>query len=355
VWSSLPSWGPVAAAAATATCRQATAPAATPAHRKAPFFACSQRLLDRNMFAFFLSPLGSDESSVIFGAVDPALHVGSIHWIPTRPSVYWEVDMAAVLIDGQPQGFCLNAGNSRNVHPITPQHHPWTLPRPRLDLASTSSRPRLDLVSTSPVPTPPFPPVLSPADLVPFHTYPSPPLTHHSVGCRVAIDTGTSLFAGPAAHIQTLSRVLRRAMGTTCSLSSMPVLEFEFQGLTLRFEPADYVLHMADSLDHCALAFMPLDVPPPRGPLWVFGDVFLRKYYTVFDRDQRRIGVALASHGRPAGRMHLSRSSFAPMAPGLPQQVERVDMAATIPKRHQGRERIGRGSQTRLLPATLHL
>mmetsp|Transcript_42379 Transcript_42379/g.95772 ORF Transcript_42379/g.95772 Transcript_42379/m.95772 type:complete len:246 (+) Transcript_42379:692-1429(+) len=243
----------------------------------------SQRLLDRNMFAFFLSPLGSDESSVIFGAVDPALHVGSIHWIPTRPSVYWEVDMAAVLIDGQPQGFCLNAG------------------------------------------------------------------------CRVAIDTGTSLFAGPAAHIQTLSRVLRRAMGTTCSLSSMPVLEFEFQGLTLRFEPADYVLHMADSLDHCALAFMPLDVPPPRGPLWVFGDVFLRKYYTVFDRDQRRIGVALASHGRPAGRMHLSRSSFAPMAPGLPQQVERVDMAATIPKRHQGRERIGRGSQTRLLPATLHL
>ena len=56
----------------------------------------------------------------------------------------------------------------------------------------------------------------------------------------------------------------------------------------------------------CALAFMALDVPPPRGPLWVFGDVFMRKYYTVFDRDHGRVGFALASHGQPAGRMHVA-------------------------------------------------
>ena len=45
----------------------------------------------------------------------------------------------------------------------------------------------------------------------------------------------------------------------------------------------------------CTKAFAPLDIEPPRGPLWVLGDVFLKKYFTIFNRDQLQIGIAKRS------------------------------------------------------------
>ena len=51
----------------------------------------------------------------------------------------------------------------------------------------------------------------------------------------------------------------------------------------------------SDNLD-CIAALMPIDVPAPRGPIFVFGDFFLRKFYTVFDRDEKVVGIARANH-----------------------------------------------------------
>ena len=79
-------------------------------------------------------------------------------------------------------------------------------------------------------------------------------------------------------------------------------------------EPNDYVLKSTDigfsENNYCSPAFMTLDFPPGTflyfklqcfyqfqgKEMLVLGDVFMRKYYSTFDREKNRIGIALANH-----------------------------------------------------------
>jgi len=44
----------------------------------------------------------------------------------------------------------------------------------------------------------------------------------------------------------------------------------------------------------CISALMGMDIAEPVGPLWILGDKFMEKFYTIFDYEKSRVGFAEA-------------------------------------------------------------
>merc|ERR1719265_1765026 len=54
---------------------------------------------------------------------------------------------------------------------------------------------------------------------------------------------------------------------------------------------------MDKNAGECSFSLMSLDVPPPKGPLFIFGDPFLRRFVTIYDRQGPKVGFAVAKQG----------------------------------------------------------
>ncbi|KAH8555733.1 endopeptidase [Umbelopsis sp. PMI_123] len=111
-----------------------------------------------------------------------------------------------------------------------------------------------------------------------------------------AIDTGSSLIALPS----DLADMLNKELGgkknfagqyvIDCgTVKNLPEFCLQFNGKDFCLDPEDYVLQVQDQ---CISGFMGLDIPAPAGPLWIVGDVFLRKYLSVYDLGNNRVGLA---------------------------------------------------------------
>jgi len=116
--------------------------------------------------------------------------------------------------------------------------------------------------------------------------------------CKTAIvDSGTSLLAGPKDDVTKIATKLgatsvanKEWIFKDCTKPG-PDITVTLGGKDYTFTFAEYTIKSGST---CLFAMMGIDVPAPNGPLWILGDVFMRKYYTVFDWGQKRLGFATA-------------------------------------------------------------
>ncbi|XP_041083520.1 pepsin A-like [Polyodon spathula] len=116
-------------------------------------------------------------------------------------------------------------------------------------------------------------------------------------GCQAIVDTGTARIVGPTSDINNIFAYVgatERQYGlqsiVNCnSLGSMPDVTFKINGYQFSLPPSAYVSQEGSS---CTTGFG----LNGNNQLWILGDVFIREWFSIFDRGNNRIGLAKAVH-----------------------------------------------------------
>lgn len=125
---------------------------------------------------------------------------------------------------------------------------------------------------------------------------------------------GTSLIALPTDIAEMINTQIGAKRGWNgqytvdcANVPSMPDLTFTFDGKPYPLKATDYILEVQGT---CISSFTGMDINLPGGSLWIIGkllfhipllhsineilvgDVFLRRYYTVYDLEKNAVGFA---------------------------------------------------------------
>jgi cathepsin D len=126
-------------------------------------------------------------------------------------------------------------------------------------------------------------------------------------------DTGTSLIIGPTKEVSMLIQSLNMTdadkneydefVKPCHEVEKLPPLSFKIQGRMFPLKASDYFLPTGDG--DCLLGVTANEGMDIAGvSLWLLGDVFLSKYFSVWDVANKRLGLATAVSKPPEREMH---------------------------------------------------
>jgi len=111
------------------------------------------------------------------------------------------------------------------------------------------------------------------------------------------VDTGTSLLVAPPDVVSAFGKkigatlVMGKEWTLDCSkVAGLPDLDIMIGGKNYPLKGSDYTLNVSGQ---CLLGMMGMDLSR-EGLSLILGDVFIRKYYTVFDMGKQQLGFATA-------------------------------------------------------------
>ncbi|KAM9764463.1 pregnancy-associated glycoprotein 1-like [Dama dama] len=118
-----------------------------------------------------------------------------------------------------------------------------------------------------------------------------------SGGCEALVDTGTSLIQGPRRLVNNILRLIgtiprgSKHYVSCFVVNTLPSIIFTINGFNYPLPAQAYIIK--DSSGNCYTSFKE-DTASTSTETWILGDVFLRQYFSVYDRGNDRIGLAQA-------------------------------------------------------------
>lgn len=210
-----------------------------------PFFdrIIEMKALPRNVFALYMSRRAPSYSSRLFlGGWPSSVLAGPLHYHPVVKKSWWTLSLDKVLVGGKNTGLCTK-----------------------------------------------------------------------KTKCKIIMDTGSSLMATPPWALAPLLSKLNKY--STCKdILSYPEITFIIGGKRYSLNAYEYVLTSTQKIGYkkrpnkgkkidvggCTFGFSMFDVGKEN--VWIAGDIFLTKYFTVYDRDKDRVGIGLAKKNLRHGK-----------------------------------------------------